>query len=300
MKNVLFAYLFLFFSTVAWAKEKTRDIDSHISYVANSTSLTKVNDYAVEIIGKIISVIGLKPNFEVKAANVPNAAAVVYNGKRYVLYNPTFINSLVKAAGNEWAAVSVLAHEIGHHLNGHTLENHGSRPDQELEADEFSGFVLRRMGASLAEAQVAMKLAANARGTETHPAKYDRMTAIASGWKNADDQMLGKQDMSVNKPDIQKREEITRTSPAIPIADKYIAANVHFNADEGGKYFVTTKMNLVKVEDDQLYLIGKVSSIENQDFPFMIHDEKQTRLLVSRKGNIFNSRGKEVGYLEVK
>src|SRR4051794_11431070 len=50
-------------------------------------------DNAEEIIAEIIDVIGLKPNFEVKAANVPNAAAVIYGGKRYVLYNPNFINA---------------------------------------------------------------------------------------------------------------------------------------------------------------------------------------------------------------
>ena len=34
----------------------------------------------------------------------------------------------------------------------HTLERGGSRPEIELEADEFSGFVLRKMGATLPQA----------------------------------------------------------------------------------------------------------------------------------------------------
>ncbi|MFL9845731.1 M48 family metalloprotease [Flavobacterium rhizosphaerae] len=103
-------------------------------------------------VAEIMSVIGLKPNFELRVANVPNAAAVVIKNKRYILYNPKFMNQINKASGTNWAAISILAHEIGHHLNGHTLDNVGSRPQTELEADEFSGFVLRKMGATLPDA----------------------------------------------------------------------------------------------------------------------------------------------------
>ena len=299
MKNLFFILIF----TVSACTLFARNRDHYIHVQQSATSEIHISapfDYAGDITAKIISVIGLKPNFEVKAARVPNAAAVVYQRKRYVLYNPTFINSLVKKAGNEWAAVSVLAHEIGHHLNGHTLENHGSKPDQELEADEFSGFVLRRMGASLTEAQVAMKIAANARETATHPAKYDRLAAIQSGWKNADDQIAGKQDLAINKPGKSASKPKVETPHSSPIAEKYIAASVHFNADEKGEYYVTTRMNLVKVEHDQLLVIGRLSKIANDDFPFVIHDDQKTRLLVSNKGKIVNTSGTAVGYLKVK
>ena len=105
-------------------------------------------DGATKIIDLILETVGLRASFEVKKANVPNAAAVVYQGKRYILYNPAFIAAMDKAAGTPWASVAVLAHEIGHHLNGHTLDGKGSLPAIELEADEFSGFALRKMGAS--------------------------------------------------------------------------------------------------------------------------------------------------------
>jgi predicted HD phosphohydrolase len=299
MKNLSFIFLFYFTAFVATAKNSSDNRyplsfpTLHSKYVQSSPQ-----DYATEIIGRIISVLGLKPNFEVKAANVPNAAAVVYNQKRYVLYNPAFINALVKTAGNEWAAVSVLAHEIGHHLNGHTLENHGSRPDQELEADEFSGFVLRRMGASLEEAQVAMQVAANARTTDTHPAKHDRLTAIATGWKNADAQAGGDVNLAKIKTSPFTEEQVIAQRPTPPIANKYIAANVHFNADEDGEYYVTTRLNLVKVENNQLFIIGKLSPIDNKEYPFLIHDEA-TNLLVNAKGSIMNTKGNVVGYLSV-
>jgi len=137
------------------------------------------------LVTEIMAVIGLKPNFELRIANVPNAAAVLIKGKRYILYNPKFMQQINASTGTRWAAISILAHEIGHHLNGHTLDNVGSRPATELEADEFSGFVLRKMGATLADAQAVMSVIASLKGSHTHPAKKDRLAYIATGWNNA-------------------------------------------------------------------------------------------------------------------
>ena len=83
---------------------------------------------------------------------------------------------------NYWASVSILAHEIGHHLNGHSLMPGGSRPSLELEADKFSGFVLATLGASLEDSQVAINKLVSDEGSLTHPPKSARLAAIANGW----------------------------------------------------------------------------------------------------------------------
>jgi hypothetical protein len=176
---------------------------------------------AESVVKNIMSVVGLHPNFELRAANVPNAAAVILQNKRYILYNPKFMNQINEATGSNWAAISILAHEIGHHLNGHTLDNVGSRPETELEADEFSGFVLRRMGASLADAQAVMGLIASMKGSHSHPAKKDRLTYIASGWNNAGGLMENtsiaekKSDKNIEKPAVVKNPQIEHTSAVV-------------------------------------------------------------------------------------
>lgn len=76
---------------------------------------------AEAIINRIISTVGLRPNFEVQQSDIYSAAATVLNGKRYIFYNPKFFDKLNEATGSEWSLISILAHEIGHHLNGHTL-----------------------------------------------------------------------------------------------------------------------------------------------------------------------------------
>ena len=137
------------------------------------------------MIDDIVKASGLSRNFEIRSAGVPNAVAVVRNGKRHILYNVGFIQDMNNSAGTKWAAISIMAHEVGHHLNGHTLDGLGSRPGKELEADSYSGFILQKLGASLKEAQVAMTLLANEKGSFTHPGRNDRLAAIASGWSNA-------------------------------------------------------------------------------------------------------------------
>lgn len=137
---------------------------------------------AESVIKSIIESSGLVPNFEIKAAGVPNAAAVIYGQKGFILYDQYFVRNLTQKAESKWAAISVMAHEIGHHLNGHTLSQTGSRPKIELEADYYSGFVLQRMGASVDEARKAMEIFGSPSGSATHLPRHDRLAAITNGW----------------------------------------------------------------------------------------------------------------------
>ncbi|HEX8562616.1 MAG TPA: hypothetical protein VF676_06525 [Flavobacterium sp.] len=206
---------------------------------------------AQEVISQILAVIGLKPNFELRAADVPNAAAVIIADRRYILYNPQFIAGINAASGNDWAGISILAHEIGHHLNGHTLQKGGSRPDLELEADEFSGFVLNKLGAGISDAQAAMSVAASQKSSHTHPAKSDRLAAIARGWNNATGNRSQLADGPKKSDTKIKKPVVVKSQPAESnvIDEKYIAFDVRFKADPKGKYHITTRGNLVNIAD---------------------------------------------------
>lgn len=153
--------------------------------VPKEVTLFESEPEAEEVVSQILSVAGLVKNFKVRAAGVPNAAAVVRGTNRFILYDPYFMRTIRKQTSSKWAAISIMAHEIGHHLNGHTLDQEGSRPDKELEADYFSGFVLEKLGASLDEARTAMNKLGSANASTTHPAKNDRLVAIARGWSKS-------------------------------------------------------------------------------------------------------------------
>ncbi len=133
-------------------------------------------------------------SFILKESNVQNAIATVYNGDRFILYSTVFLEKFKGDAKTKWAAYTVLAHEIGHHLNNHSFgeKEPKKRKSMELEADKFAGAVCRTLGASLEEALAgieAMKLEGE---TATHPAKSARKAAVANGWKRQDELLGGK------------------------------------------------------------------------------------------------------------
>lgn len=160
----------------------------HSHSISNKVSIQQPAPIAVERVNAIMNTVGLKQNFSIHSANVDNASALVNGSSRYILYNPQFMQSVRITAGIDWTSYTILAHEVGHHLNGHTIQREGSNPAIELEADEFSGFVLGKMGASLSDAQAAMKLIASPKTSKTHPARDLRLKAIERGWKKAKDQ----------------------------------------------------------------------------------------------------------------
>ena len=161
-------------------------------------------------INRIMQYTGLPPRFKIMAADVPNAAAIIRGNQRYILYNQFFMSQIKNATQNQWAQISILAHEIGHHLSSHTLEESGSRPRLELEADMFSGHVLQRMGASIEDAVAAMKQVADENGSRTHPPRRSRIAAIANDWKQAQEQNSGRQ---TENPIPFKRESTPQPAP---------------------------------------------------------------------------------------
>jgi hypothetical protein len=141
---------------------------------------------ANKIIAGIMDAVGLDDtNFKLKEAHVPNVEASIRHHERYILYNPDFVDQVNRVTNDKWPSIFILAHEIGHHLSGHTVLGLKSCPAIELEADQFAGFVLHRMGASLDEAQLAMHYIANVEASKTHPARADRLVAIEKGWDKA-------------------------------------------------------------------------------------------------------------------
>ncbi len=137
---------------------------------------------------QIMGYTGLPANFVVVSGPVPNAAAVILLDdnrvpRRVIAFNPQFMQAAeAQVGGSRWGPISIMAHEIAHHLSGHTIVPGGSRPEIELEADKFSGFVLQKMGAPLADAQRMILAVGTNHGTPTHPAKAQRADAIRQGW----------------------------------------------------------------------------------------------------------------------
>jgi hypothetical protein len=146
---------------------------------------------AVRIFEQILGAQGLSARIQIRASgDVVNAAAFLDDtGARVIAYNTLFMDEVKQKTGRYWALISIMAHEVGHHLNFHTYVKGMPPPDEsrrdELEADYFSGHALARLGASLDDALAAMRAIAPVEETSTHPGREARLQAIALGWKAA-------------------------------------------------------------------------------------------------------------------
>jgi hypothetical protein len=140
---------------------------------------------AVDVVRGIMTSMGLPLRFEVRAGAVPNASAILTNdGQRLIVYNVIFMEEIRSKTGEYWSLISIMAHEIGHHLSFHMssqIDDHVA----ELEADYFSGFVLGKLGAKLDQALAAMRELSSPLPSKTHPKRDDRLQSIAVGWKSA-------------------------------------------------------------------------------------------------------------------
>ena len=314
MKKSLLALFTFFLSFQIFAQSNIR-IGSHATVTYNRGWSVPAQNFASvaegqQIIQNILDAVGLSANFEIRQANIENAAAVAYGGKRYVLYNPNFINALDRRTGNQWASISVLAHEVGHHLKGHTVSGQGSRPATELEADEFSGYALRKMGASLEDAQATMQLIANQNASSTHPGKSSRLLAIEKGWQSAGGQVTGRDVAKTKEPTrpVRTSGETTRyptrsggsNGSAVLQTVIDILGQVLFKSDQNrnSKYYMTDGLNVLKMINSNWHTVGKLSKTNNSKYPFAIYDNSNARLFVDRTGNILNKNGQYLGMLK--
>jgi hypothetical protein len=141
---------------------------------------------AREAVYRIVRHSGLVPNFVVRASSETRTAiAYVKDKQRVIAYNPQFMATVLDSARSDWSAISILAHEVAHHLLGHTIDPASLRPGDELACDRYSGFVLFGMGAALAEALSAQSAIGDPHGTRRHPPKHARLEAIRHGWDEA-------------------------------------------------------------------------------------------------------------------
>jgi formylglycine-generating enzyme required for sulfatase activity len=179
------AFLLFAFPTTAQQQLKVKNGCAYKTAAEDATLYTlEPSDEARRIVGEICNAVGVSQNFDLRASSVDNALATTEGNRRIILYSTVFLNNFNKDARTRWAAYSVLAHEIGHHFNGHDFgeTNPSKRKQMELEADRFSGSALRLLGTTFDEAKAGVETFALDAEQQYHPSARARSEAVASGW----------------------------------------------------------------------------------------------------------------------
>lgn len=204
--KTLFSILVFLFTTVGYAQVKhiNASESSRISFACNffdqnteynppqakNISDADSEKWMKEMIDKITSIVGLRNRFRLTAIkNFNNCAAICYDNnigqERFIQFDRDFLEAYQQKTQDRWFVIGVLAHELGHHLNGHSLDGIGSRPDKELEADEFAGFIMQKLGAPLNDAKHIFSFLNETDGPPTHPVRWKRYAAVTKGWDRA-------------------------------------------------------------------------------------------------------------------
>jgi hypothetical protein len=292
MRTILLIAVFIFFHTALPAQAQTLKITDGCSYQGKQSPenvfVFNASAEADKIVTEIVAAIGLAKNFSVKSSNIQNALATSENNVRYILYSTSFLEKFKKDAKTKWAAYSVLAHEIGHHLNGHNFSENipGKRKLMELEADQFSGTILFLLGASLDEAQAGIESFGLEGETGTHPSRAARREAIANGWKSGEEQR-------------RPRPERPATTTGQPVEFRPAPPPGGLKRRLGNYILETVDVTVTGMEKkgSSLFVyvsLKNMSAQENQDPD--ICGTKNT--MVDENGNYFTSKRVKIGNFE--
>lgn len=267
----------------------------------------ETNTEAYSAIEKLLKPIGLKPNFvTVPCDNINNCAAIVWaDGLRYIIYDKKFMKSISISANTNWTNLSILAHEIGHHLNGHTLisTNLSETRQEELEADEFSGFILAKLGATLEQAQAAMKNAHHPSCSEdihyTHPCLTKRLAAIEKGYNDEKNNNTTPSKTTIfppNKEPVPVTDIKTKTPQTTKKSDiKKYYYYIDENGNKSEKQFASIKS--AESEMKLLKIYGQIFSNENDIIKVEKKVRKPLQLSINLNINNQNTVGNIGNYL---
>lgn len=188
LKYYLFGALLLSASNTAFSDSR---------FNCNTLHLQNAEPLIEDMIDRILTIGNIHQKYNVcRMPYSSNATAVIYEKKRVIAYDPAYLNLLAAESGEmHWGKVTVLAHEIGHHILRHTDKSESLRklPEWkrlsihrkfELQADQFAGKVLANMGASLSNTQALIRLLKIHKNVSlsAHPDADKRVAAVTRGW----------------------------------------------------------------------------------------------------------------------
>ncbi len=259
-KNVLFfIFMLLLISNVNAQKI------NQCGYIIPKKSYLKNNFQSVyearDIVKVMLDSIKWKENFTLQEKNGSNNAfATIINNKRWIIYDNDFLESIDNYAATKWASISVLAHEVGHHKYNHVFSGQGSTIPTEIVADEFSGYMMYKLGATLENSVAAIKTISTDKASATHPAKLDRVNAITNGWNKA---KAENKNVATNGGGVKPPVENPEKPPATPAEDQnYISLTMQNTQDE----------NILMSDDGKTYSQQTMKVGVPFDFKFEVYN----------------------------
>lgn len=210
------------------------------------------------------------------AASAPTMEGnVIFQGE-FIGYNSYFMRSLRKDLGY-WGETAVIAHELGHHLLGHTLVSMDSNPTMELEADYFAGKLMQKVGSSLNDTLFLASQPFMQDGGNTHPSGQQRIDAYNAGWL----------DGCLEHPTHQCPQQITINHQTIniPVDDpNYKETDGFFSLLSRAKQFTGKQVSADYCQQYVNLSILQTKRNQQQDCGHLIDSYEETRWSLQKEG----------------
>jgi hypothetical protein len=148
----------------------------------------KEDSIAKVTIQDLLKPLALKAKFTLRqCSEIQNFASFKESNQKFIVYNQSLIDSIADPANRKWDKLAAFLHELAHHLNDDIEDTSAQNSLQdELNADEFAGTHLARLGANLSQAQHALTIILNPPCNQdadaSHPCLEKRLVAVAQGW----------------------------------------------------------------------------------------------------------------------
>jgi len=193
----------------------------------------------VEKLNQITDIAGFPTNFMVYSTKTPGISVISSinqaNNERIIIYNEVYRQKIAASRNLDWTTIFMIAHEVGHHLAGHTLgEDESKRRQEELSADYFAGFIMAHFYAEKSHVLEAINFLEENPTDGIHPPRIERENKILEGWAKGVEKRCksgGGNGNSEPKPCNETTGEIT-----IFNASKYpmYLDGVNYNGPKGG------------------------------------------------------------------
>lgn len=252
------------------------------------------------VVDIISSQIGIAPNFVFKSCpNTINAKAIVNpfkNNARYILFDFDYFGQLYD--NNPASTIFIVAHEIGHHINGHlnpkNYNNILEKQKLELESDYFAGFIMFKLG--FAEGDIIRTingLPDPESDYSTHPRNSKRLDYALRGFLNEANKYKAEvyrlRDQFENETKIKLYDDLIKALNAYALEDdqkqldialyiiskigneheviKPLDAYANYKKGNYGKALNFYKMQFLKTgnDSDLQYFLDIIAKTQNQD-----------------------------------
>ena len=168
--------------------------------------------------------------------------------------------------------------------------------------------MLRKLGASLAQAQAAMASVADEGSSATHPGRAPRLTAIGQGWQRAESQIAASRQalapsaapalLADAAPTDDTQQALAALHPSASPQRVKLVGQLTFRDQPEQRFYLTSALKVVRVDADNLAEeVGHLTHTSSRTFPYVLTDDKKHNLFVTPGGDVYDKEGQRVAKL---